>query len=61
VSDATVLPRWTGCPAGCPLDHHECDAGTPVRTSCHACGALTVAERESLVTCWSVCPMRQVA
>jgi hypothetical protein len=53
-----ALPRLTGCPAGCPVDHHGCGVGEPVATSCHACGALTLAERESLTTCWSVCPLR---
>lgn len=24
VSDFTQLPPLTGCPCGCPLDHHEC-------------------------------------
>jgi hypothetical protein len=57
-SDVIIRPRWTGCPAGCPPDHHECGVGEPVVEHCGACGALSVAERESLITCWSVCPMR---
>ena len=54
-------PLWTGCPAGCGQHGHECGVGQPIATSCHACGALTIAERESLVTCWPACPMRQVS
>ena len=56
--DAT---RLTGCPAGCPLDRHQCGAGEPIRTSCHACGSLDLAARESLADCSTVCPMRTEA
>jgi Fe-S-cluster-containing dehydrogenase component len=52
-------PRWTGCPAGCPFDHHEHDWQIVVR--CNFCTALDWSARESLTTCWSVCPMRAVA
>jgi hypothetical protein len=61
VTTAVPVPRWGGCPAGCPPGYHECGIGEPVHLSCHACGALSMTERESLETCWSVCRMRQVA
>jgi hypothetical protein len=65
VTTVDLARRWRqlrlGCPVGCPLDHHECGIGEPVHPSCHACGALSMTERESLETCWSVCRMRQVA
>jgi hypothetical protein len=59
----TVDPRWTGCPMGCGQYGHEppCPVGRPLRLSCHACGALDWSARQSLDTCWSVCPMRAVA
>jgi hypothetical protein len=60
-ADNALEPRWTGCPAGCGQYGHECGIGEPVVTSCHACGALSVAERDSLPDCSSVCPMRTVA
>lgn len=27
---STVYKPLTGCPSGCPTDHHECDMGTPI-------------------------------
>ena len=62
MTDATVVdqPRWTGCPAGCPADHHEHDWQI-VTGRCGYCTSLDMAARESLITCWPVCPLRQVA
>jgi hypothetical protein len=56
-SDVAALPRLTGCPCGCS-NPDECVLAEPISTSCGACGALSLPERESLVTCWSVCPER---
>jgi hypothetical protein len=53
------MPRWTGCPLGC-LGWHD---HPPIRfvARCNYCTSMDVAARESLETCWDVCPMRQVA
>lgn len=36
--NATSTSHRLGCPAGCPLDHHECGVGEPIPTPKRTCG-----------------------